>query len=183
MSALKYIFVVEYLIPKLSSKKRQFEGKLDNNEVLLENADIYSKITLSWMNPLIVASSKANLSSESLPDIDRDYNTAHNSGLFKSHWAARRDDRTNSLVWALFKCFGLTISVSAFYNCLADILSFADPFLLRSLILFASSYLSPENPQPIVIGFYIALGMFVCAIVRTILSTYTQLNLIRLLWE
>ena len=56
---------------------------------------------------------------------------------------------------------------AAIFKLLQDCLSFAQPQLLRRLLIFVSTY-TTDTPEPAFHGYLIAGSMFVCAIAQTV---------------
>lgn len=182
------IFVLEYALPKLRPRRVKLEVDDDGVAILadrdeyalLENADVYSRISLTWINDIIVRAAGGLLTLDQLPPVDNEYSTERTSEKFHDEWRARRDDSVWSLVWAIARAFGSTVALSGVFEFAGDLIGFAQPFLLRYLILFANSYWEQgAQPQPVEIGMYIALGMLSANILRTIFGANLLLYLIR----
>ncbi|CAN6675011.1 metal resistance protein Ycf1p [Trichomonascus vanleenenianus] len=180
------IFQFEYIIPQFVKGKPDENLEASSEEedhALLDNASIYSHISLSWMNPIIAKATRAELAAHALPNVDKSFNTDVHSDKFFKHWSNRRDDSLFSLVWSLVKSFGPTLLIGAIFEILYDLAGYVHPFLLRYLILFANSYYDEGKedikPQPIQIGFYIAMAMFVSSVAQTVLGSGMMLFTIR----
>lgn len=171
--------LVEWVVPKITAPSKTYQTLLDENEALMEHADVFSDISLSWMNPLIIQAAEASLSTENLPEIDRGYNTATNFAIFEKNWQNRSNDGFWALPFALFISFGSMLAKSACFEVSYNVIGFADPFLLRYLILFAATYYTDAVPAPMAIGIYIAMGMFAIAVIRTAFATKLLLYIIR----
>ncbi|GJN87677.1 hypothetical protein Rhopal_000632-T1 [Rhodotorula paludigena] len=77
-------------------------------------------------------------------------------------------DKRPSLTGALVSAYGVPFFTAALFKLGQDSLAFLQPWLLKRLLAFVGSYNSPEG-EPAFHGYIIALGMFVCAIVQTLL--------------
>lgn len=159
---------MEYIAPKLQRQRIKSEGE---EESILEGADVFSRLTLSWFNNFIVQASEANLTLGNLPHIAGDYTADYNNKMFIRHWNKRKSDSTNDLVWAIVKTFGSFVLLAGLYEFCYDAISFADPFLVRRLIIFSKSYWQGDDPMPMAVGFYAAMGIFGVTILRSIIST------------
>lgn len=85
---------------------------------------------------------------------------------FDEAWEAEHEGRRPSLWFALFRAYGGPFFRGAIFKTLSDVLNFVQPQLLRFLITFVQSY-STSQPEPIIKGAAIAIGMFVVSISQT----------------
>ncbi|KAM0749801.1 hypothetical protein T439DRAFT_39861 [Meredithblackwellia eburnea MCA 4105] len=179
-------------------KPRDDEGKIrlpdgDDTNLLADDewvqkecprirANIFDRLTFSWLTPMMKAGYTKYLTEEdlwALPPGD----TAEALGAnLESTWNKRRAlaDAKNkdlppdakkvspSLTGALIASFGGPFMVAAIFKFLQDCLSFAQPQLLKRLLIFVNSYGS-STPEPAFHGYLIAITMFVCAVAQTLL--------------
>lgn len=89
------------------------------------------------------------------------------------HWKRRQaaakliEGGKASLPRALFGAYGRPFVTAAVFKLLQDILAFAQPQLLRRLLIFVATY-KTATPEPAFHGYLIAGGMFVTAITQTV---------------
>ncbi|KMU72653.1 bile pigment transporter 1 [Coccidioides immitis RMSCC 3703] len=164
-------FVLEYMVPK---KQSAYDALGDEDECPYEYADIFSVLTFSWMTPLMKYGYKNFLTQDDLWNLRKRDTTRVTGDQLEKVWDAELKKKGPSLWRALFKAFGGPYFRGALVKTWSDIFAFAQPQLLRFLILFIDSYRG-ENPQPVVRGLAIALGMFGVSVVQTIcLHQYFQ---------
>ncbi|GAA6005323.1 hypothetical protein JCM10207_002938 [Rhodosporidiobolus poonsookiae] len=177
----------------------------DDDFVQLEcpvvRANIFQRLTFSWMTPMMKTGYAKFLTEEdlwALPPAD----TARSLGdRLEKAWQSRRAavaDKTDthaapaqaptyavepadgrkqkegekpkrpSLTGALVSAYGGPFFTAAIFKLLQDVLSFTQPQLLKRLLLFVATYNS-DAAEPAFHGYMIATGMFVCAVVQTLL--------------
>lgn len=162
------IFLLEYIPFNYFSKPVGYSAL--EEKPLLENSDIFARFAMTWINPLITKATHGVVSAADLPPIQTEIESRYLRDVFKSKWEMRTADTVAQLVLALIRSFGHLVLLTGLYEFIMDFLALAQPFLLRSLIVFAQSY-KTDNPQPMSLGFYISLGMFLLSIVRTFVRT------------
>jgi ATP-binding cassette subfamily C (CFTR/MRP) protein 1 len=168
------IFLLEYIGPKLV--KLNEDDRASIPKTLLESCDIFSSLSLSYMNPLIMKATDSSLSSDTLPDIASHYNTATHSERFNRYWQNRKSDSVWTFAWCLFKAFGSFLAASIFFEVICDLAKVSLPFLLKEIIEFARSY-AEGNPKPIAVGVYIAIAMFAASVCKALLNSILGLQL------
>lgn len=125
------------------------------------SANILSKMTFFWMNDLIKKGyNNEKITDADLPNPPAQLDPREGYNALKKVWD---NQKKKSLLFALIKVFGLTVVTAVFYEVLDDILSFAEPQLLRLLIKFFS------EDQPYIVGFLISLGLFFVSVGETAL--------------
>ena len=93
---------------------------------------------------------------------------------FSEAWDTEKEHKSPSLWIALVRAYGGPFARGAIFKTASDCLSFVQPQLLRLLIDFVDSYQTSE-PQPLVRGVLVALGMFVVSVSQTMsLHQYFQ---------
>lgn len=162
------VFVLQYVPFNYFSRPAGYES-LDDRP-LLENSDIFARFAFTWINPLIIKATEDTIKANDLPPISSRLNSTYLKTRFLSKWQSRTSDTVTQLVYSLAKSFGYLIFYTGACEFCMDFLSLVQPFLLRYLIIFAQSYRT-DDPQPVSIGFYISLGMFSLALVRTFFNT------------
>ena len=156
-------FALEWLVPKRVS---DYDALGDEFECPYEYADVFSVLTFSWMTPLMKQGYKNFLTQDDLWNL-RKRDTSKETWLeFDEAWAQELDKKRPSLWIAMFKAFGGPYLRGAIIKSVSDVLQFVQPQLLRLLIMFVDSYRTP-NPQPVIRGAAIAIGMFVVSVSQT----------------
>ncbi|KAJ1916544.1 hypothetical protein H4219_003711 [Mycoemilia scoparia] len=153
----------------------------DNSNISPEDeANIFSKLTFSWMSPLLSIGYKRPITADDLWPLPKNYLPYMVADQFDDAWnqeikrAEAKGGKSPSLLWAMAKTFGVQFGFAGFLKACQDVLQFTQPILLSRLINFVSSY-STENPQPMVYGYFYAVSMFVTATVQTLfLHQYFQ---------
>lgn len=158
------IFGVEWLVPRAKS---QYEILTDGaGQAPLEQANIYSIITFSWMSPLMKLGYHTFLTQEDLPPLPRSTKTSASAQRLAKEWDSQCSSSRPSLTIALAKAFGGQFMAGGFFKLLQDCLAFTQPQLLRLLIKFVNEY-STDKGNEVIKGFAIAFGMFLVSILQT----------------
>lgn len=162
-----FIFVLEWLIPKAQSSYESL-AESDEERSPIENADIFSLITFSWMSPMMKLGYSTFLTEEDLPQLPKSASTSVASTAFNKHWQQQLSAKKNpSLTVALTKAFGGEFFIGGLFKSLQDILAFTQPQLLRILIKFVKDYSNGDPTAKPAKGFAIAFAMFFVSIVQT----------------
>lgn len=140
-------------------------------------ANVFSKITFSWMSPLMKLGTTKFLTEDDLPDVPENFHTKVTSQKLETEWSKQVDSSSHpSLIMALCKAFGSTFALAGFYKAVQDSLAFVQPQLLRVLIKFINDYLDKETDVQLSQGIAIAFAMFLVAVLQTsALHQYFQL--------
>ena len=166
-------FFLEYWVPK---KQSAYDALGDEDECPIEYADVFSVLTFSWMTPLMKYGYKEFLTQDDLWNLRARDTTRATGDALKEAWALETEKKTPSLWMAMFRAFSGPYFRGAIIKTLSDVLSFIQPQLLRLLISFVGSYRDGNaEPQPIIRGAAIAIGMFVVSVSQTVcLHQYFQ---------
>lgn len=138
-----------------------------DGKIHLKDPNIISKLTFSWMNPLIaLAHSNNGLEADDLPTPPKVVSTSHSAPALAHNWAkqSKKPKNKRSFILALVQTFGVPTFICICYDMSESVISFIQPQLLKKLIQFFSH--QDENP-PKIIGFTIALAMFVVSVTGT----------------
>lgn len=164
-------FALEYLVPK---KQSAYDALGDADECPVEYADVFSILTFSWMTPMMKQGYKKYLTQDDLWNL-RERDTARATGsALQEAWTLELEKKSPSLWIALFRAFSGPFFRGSLIKTLSDSLAFVQPQLLRLLMSFVDSYRG-DNPQPVIRGAAIGLGMFVVSISQTVcLHQYFQ---------
>ena len=156
-------FVLEYSVPK---KLSAYDALGDEDECPYNYADIFSVLTFSWMTPLMKFGYNNYLTQDDLWNLRRRDTTRATLDDLNAAWETELEKKKPSLWVALFKAFGGPYLRGAIIKAGSDTLAFVQPQLLRYLIAFIDSYRTPD-PQPVIRGVAIALGMFLVSVLQT----------------
>jgi len=158
-------FCFEWLWPKKSSA---YEALVDDEECPVEYATVFSRLTFSWMTPLMKYGYAHFLTEEDLWALAKDDTTKSTGKAFETSWDHELKHRKNPSLWlALFHSFGGPYVIAAFFKGFNDLSAFAQPQLLRLLLTWVDSYRDGQKPEPVIKGAAIALAMFAVAVLQT----------------
>ncbi|KAI0128475.1 P-loop containing nucleoside triphosphate hydrolase protein [Xylariales sp. AK1849] len=165
LSALEFLF--EWLWPKRASA---YEALIDDEgeECPAEYATIFSRLTFSWMTPMMKFGYKHYLTEEDLWGLSPSDKSCNTGEKFDQAWKYELEHRKHPSLWlAMFKAYGGPYLLATVFKVFNDLSSFMQPQLLRYLIAFVDSYSEGKDPQPVVKGAAIAIAMFFVAILQT----------------
>ncbi|WVF70658.1 hypothetical protein IAT40_005451 [Kwoniella sp. CBS 6097] len=157
-------------------------GKNENGEIEspISTANVYEKLTFSWLTPLLSLGTRKFLGEEdmwALPATDSAEalsNRLAETWQQQVHKVKSGQKKKASLTLAIFKAFGTPYIIAGIFKSMYDILNFLQPQLLRLLLSFVSSY-GTDHPMPPIAGFAISILMFLSANIATaILHQYFQ---------
>ncbi|KAJ1337700.1 ATP-binding cassette subfamily C (CFTR/MRP) member 1 [Microdochium nivale] len=172
-------FLMEWLLPKKTSA---YEAVVDDSgeECPEEYATAFSKLTYSWMTPLMKVGYKHYLTEEDLWGLSTSDKVANTSASFDHSWQreAIRKERPNLWI-VLSRAYGGPYMLAAVFKVFSDVANFTQPQLLRYLIAFVRSYEKGRTPEPPIKGAAIAIGMFFVAVIQTtLIHQYFQLAIV-----
>ncbi|KAI1196656.1 metal resistance protein YCF1 [Nemania serpens] len=174
LSAVEFSF--EWLWPE---RPGAYEAILDEDgvECPVEYATVFSRLTFSWMTPMMKFGYKQFITEEDLWGLSRDGTTRATGDRFQRTWEYELAHQKKPRIWiALFKAYGLHYLGASGFKFVNDLAAFTQPQLLRLLISFVHSYGGGENPQPPIKGAAIAIAMFFVATLQTtMVHQYFQL--------
>ncbi|KAJ5573877.1 Metal resistance protein YCF1 [Penicillium hispanicum] len=156
-------FILEYFVPK---KQSAYDALGDEDECPYNYADIISVLTFGWMTPLMKFGYNNYLTQDDLWNLRRRDTTRTTADDLNAAWEEELQKKKPSLWVALFKAFSGPYLRGAIIKSGSDTLAFVQPQLLRYLIAFIDSYRTPD-PQPVIRGVAIALGMFLVSVAQT----------------
>lgn len=148
------------------------EGDYGGIESPVLVANIYERLSFSWLTPLLSLGTRKFLGEEdmwSLPPSDSAEalsNRLHNAWQEQVQLVKDGKKKKASLKIAIAKAYGRVYLVAGILKALYDAASFLQPQLLRLLLRFISSY-GTDYPMPPVAGFGISILMFLSANVAT----------------
>ncbi|KAH8673993.1 metal resistance protein YCF1 [Xylariales sp. PMI_506] len=165
LSVVEFLF--EWLWPKRTSA---YDALVDyeGEECPAEYATIFSRLTFSWMTPMMKYGYKQYLTEEDLWGLGPEDRTSTSGDRFERAWQYEVEHRKKPSLWiALFKAYGGPYLLATIFKIFNDLSAFAQPQLLRYLIAFVASYDEGKEPQPVIKGAAIALAMFAVAVLQT----------------
>ncbi|KAM7197693.1 P-loop containing nucleoside triphosphate hydrolase protein [Rhypophila sp. PSN 637] len=168
-------FLLEWLWPKKASA---YEVLVEDGECPIEYATVFSRLTFSWMTPLMKFGYAQFLTEEDLWGLASTDTTKATGEAFDKSWKRQVEHHEHPSIWlAMFQAYGGPYMVAAVFKVGNDISAFTQPQLLKYLIAFVHSYYAKdEEPQPVIKGAAIALAMFGVAVFQTtMIHQYFQL--------
>lgn len=173
------IFLLEY-----SSWKPSYQLSLHyrSSELLthlLDEPNIIDKLTFLWMNSMITNSFKnQTLDADDLPRING-FTTEVNARKLRRFWDDPTKKKTKArLIFSLIFAFGSSSLACIFYETGDSLLGFAQPQLLRFLILFIGDRVRNPDENPALKGALISAGMFFVTIIQTAMSNQYMLRVL-----
>lgn len=160
-------FLVEWLWPKKTSA---YEALVDEEEeeCPVETATIFSRLTFSWMTPLMRLGYKQYLTEEDLWGLSPSDKSSTTGQNFEEAWQHQKKHKERPNLWfVLFRAYGGPYSLATVFKVINDLAAFSQPQLLRFLISFVDSYAEGKTPQPPIKGAAIAIAMFSVAVLQT----------------
>ncbi|KAJ2704612.1 hypothetical protein FB645_003109 [Coemansia sp. IMI 203386] len=132
-----------------------------------ERANIFSRLTFSWMTPLLEKGYRKPLQLEDTWELGFDYRPDIVTERFQRNWRAELRSGRPSLFRATMRTYGAAWALGGMFKLIKDLVSFLNPILLSRLIGFVSRWGS-DDPEPIEFGYFYALAMFVVASVQVL---------------
>ncbi|KAK9322975.1 P-loop containing nucleoside triphosphate hydrolase protein [Lipomyces orientalis] len=162
--------LVAACIPRPPSQYESLNTEMDSSPEA--SANIFSRLTFSYLTKLMKLGYENFLTEEDLPDLPPDSRTDKTREDFDVAWQAEKKTAVPSLPRALFRCFGVTYLIGVCFKLTGDVLAFMQPNLLRRLLVFVNSYNndSLDAPVPLSGGIIIAFGMFACSFGQTMVQ-------------
>ncbi|KAI5806479.1 multidrug resistance-associated protein 1 [Peziza echinospora] len=169
------IYLLEWLVPKAKSEYAIVDDEEHEFPICpMEEANIYSVLTFSWMTAMMKAGYRKFLTEDDLWDVRKIDSTRYTETKFTEAWDKQLKKKNPSLWLAMFGAFGGPYLEGAIYKVVQDLLNYSQPQLLRYLIAFVASY-QTDKPQPVYRGLAIAAVMFFASFVQTLtLHQYFQ---------
>ncbi|KAJ1877465.1 hypothetical protein LPJ57_003933, partial [Coemansia sp. RSA 486] len=132
-----------------------------------ERANIFSRLTFSWMTPLLEKGYRKPLQLEDTWELGFDYRPDIVTERFQRNWRSELRSGRPSLFRATMRTYGAAWALGGMFKLIKDLVSFLNPILLSRLIGFVSRWGS-DDPEPIEFGYFYALAMFVVASVQVL---------------
>ncbi|KAM0176295.1 hypothetical protein ACHAPF_004945 [Botrytis cinerea] len=165
-------FGLEWLVPK---KQSVYSALEDEDECPVEYATVFSILTFGWMTPMMKQGYKKYLTEDDLWNLAKRDTTKSCSETFQEAWDYEIEHKKAPSLWmAIFRSFSGPYFRGALFKTVSDSLAFIQPQLLKLLIKWVKSRTTDE-PQPVIRGAAIALGMFSVSVGQTMaLHQYFQ---------
>ncbi|KAG1269716.1 hypothetical protein G6F68_000016 [Rhizopus microsporus] len=147
---------------------------LEEHDSPEEKSNIFSRLTFSWMTPLMRLGYQKPLTMDDLWNLNTEDQSAIIGARFEKDWEKEMKKPNPSLLRVLVRTLGGPFALAAFFKLLQDILQFTQPMLLKQLMRWVTSY-NTADPEPSYVGIFIAVGMFLTAVCQTMfLHQYFQ---------
>ncbi|KAK6202984.1 P-loop containing nucleoside triphosphate hydrolase protein [Scheffersomyces amazonensis] len=145
------------------NKELTFQFIKNGQRKELDAHNLVERITLNWINPLIVSTyNKQYLDESELPDIPHRITTVGNAEKLLKHW---NNDGSKSLLSSLIGAYGFELTIAILIEFMGRLLNFVNPQLLKLFIRFFDN-----KDAPLLEGILIGLGIFAVTVVHTSLT-------------
>ncbi|KAJ2778295.1 hypothetical protein H4R18_004688 [Coemansia javaensis] len=134
---------------------------------LSDRAHIFSRLTFSWMAPLIEKGYRTPLQMNDLDELSRRYHPEVATAAFRSSLDASQKTGRSGLLWMTARIYWRTMVASSFFDLVAILVEYLNPVLLSRMIGFVTTY-NTALAEPIENGYFYALAMFGVATARTL---------------
>ncbi|CAO1618700.1 unnamed protein product [Sympodiomycopsis kandeliae] len=162
-------------------------GQVDELECPENTANIWSRLSFWWMNPMMKLGAKKFITENDLWTLPPGEDTENLGKRFDENYAKRRDSNGKPKFWtSLAFAFGGQFVFAGILKAAQDALAFVQPQLLRRLLQFVQTWddarrktetnaLARVEPEPALYGFVLAFGLFAVAVTQTaFLHNYFQ---------
>ncbi|KAJ2595812.1 hypothetical protein H4R99_005195 [Coemansia sp. RSA 1722] len=136
-----------------------------------ELANIFSRITYTWMTPLLEKGYRQPLKLEDLWELGFEYQPSTISEKFRLKWEHEFNSSKPSLLRATIRTFGGPWFIGFVLKLISDIVSFLSPILLSRLIEFIGDF-KTAKAQPVEYGYFYAVALFAVVSIQTLSLEY-----------
>ncbi|KAK0543049.1 hypothetical protein OC846_006298 [Tilletia horrida] len=153
-------------VPGLDGVATNEDGKRENPE---NTANLYSRLTFHWMQPLFSLGRKKFLTEDDMYALPPTDDCESLGQRFSYHWERTRSKKTGkgriwtTLAWA----YGGPFAVGGMFKIAQDLMQFAQPQILRWLLQFVQTWDDPEKRQPAELGYLLCILLFAVATLQT----------------
>lgn len=134
---------------------------------IYDYSNIFSKISFTWMTPLMQKGYAKFLLQSDLPPLPKSLKSKVLSTILEKNWNRQLNQSGNpSLFRALVSSFSGPFIVGALFKFIQDCIAFTQPQLLKQLIIFVNEYHN-DHTIPLTRGFMIVAAMFGLSVVQT----------------
>lgn len=156
----------------------------------LETANLFSRLTFHWMQPMMTLGAKRFLTESDMWALPHGEDTENLGDAFQRSWdrltekiamQGRTLEATRRIrFWtALFYSYGPMFMLAAVYKIVQDILAFVQPQILRALLAFVENWQKTDDPAvrgTALRGYVLAFLLFLTAVIQMAsLHQYFQL--------
>ncbi|KAJ3300226.1 Multidrug resistance-associated protein 1 [Borealophlyctis nickersoniae] len=135
-----------------------------------ETANIFSRLSFYWMEPLMRLGYRKHLEMDDLWNLKKQDRSSYTGARFQRMWDQEVTRKKPSLLRAVARSYGLVFGSAAIFKAFQDTCAFLQPRFLAEMMNFARSWSSKESePQPVYRGFVIAFLMLLTAITQTLM--------------
>lgn len=128
-------------------------------------ANLFSKSTWLWMNPVINKGYKSPLRMEDVPSLPADHLAERMSELFESQWPKPGERMKHPVAITLFKCFWKSVVFTGFLAVIKLGVMYVGPVLIQSFVSFTSGMGS--SPYE---GYYLVITLLVAKTIEVLSS-------------
>ncbi|XP_021726872.1 ABC transporter C family member 14-like [Chenopodium quinoa] len=139
--------------------------KDDTNASDYWKANLFSKTTWLWMNPLMDKGYKNPLKVEDVPSLPPDHLAERMSELFESQWPNPSEHTKHPVAITLLKCFWKSVLYTGFLALIKLCVMYIGPVLIQSFVDFTSGIES--SPYE---GYYLVITLLVAKTVEVLSS-------------
>ncbi|KAG8686981.1 hypothetical protein FRC09_013809, partial [Ceratobasidium sp. 395] len=166
-------WALECLCPDQAA--RDPDAEPEDKESPYEYANVYSRLTFGWMTPLMKLGYRRYITGKDVTALPQGDTARTLSDKLQRQWSRQLQSSKPSLWSALFRAYGGPYVVATMLKLVRDALLFAEPQLLRFLLVFVVRYKVGEA-QSTFLGWVIVLALFTTRIVQTVmLQQYLQM--------
>ncbi|TKY85683.1 hypothetical protein EX895_005223 [Sporisorium graminicola] len=148
------------------------------NECPVATANIFSRVTFHWMQPLMTLGAKKFVTEDDMWALPANEDAENLGRRFDKFWTQTKDKTTGKpAFWTtLAYSYGGPFLFAAILKSAQDTLAFVQPQILRKLLQFVQSYDSADANQSAMQGYLLSAALFAVAITQTsFLHQYFQL--------
>ncbi|TID19224.1 hypothetical protein CANINC_003794 [Pichia inconspicua] len=134
---------------------------------IYDYSNIFSKITFSWMTPLMQKGYQKFLLQSDLPPLPKSLKSKVLSDELEHSWITELNKPGSpSLFKSLVRSFGKPFVIGGIFKFVQDCIAFIQPQLLKNLIIFVHDY-NDDHSIPLTKGFMIVFAMFSLSVLQT----------------
>ncbi|KAJ0964619.1 hypothetical protein J5N97_025757 [Dioscorea zingiberensis] len=140
------------------------------NETMFSNANLFSKLTFSWMNPLMSLGYAKSLNLDDIPSIDSEDDALVAYNAFTHAWHHERENNKsrirNLAFFALARCYMKEMLLIGLYSFLKTISTSVQPLLLYALVQYSN------NASGDLWGISLVLWLIVVKVVESVVQRH-----------
>uniref|UniRef100_V5E5X8 Multidrug resistance-associated ABC transporter n=1 Tax=Kalmanozyma brasiliensis (strain GHG001) TaxID=1365824 RepID=V5E5X8_KALBG len=147
-------------------------------ECPIATANIFSRVTFHWMQPLMTLGAKKFVTEDDMWALPANEDAENLGRRFDKFWQQTKDKATGKpAIWTtLAYSYGGPFLFAAVLKSAQDALAFVQPQILRKLLQFVQSYDSSDPNQSAMQGYLLSGALFCVAVTQTsFLHQYFQL--------